>query len=142
MTVRNATEFVVLCENALGWVPDPNVSLHKARMVMAGRLKREIAKDPHKMTWANLELAVEMLRRKRQPIKSPLYVTYKVDEALQESNRPAPVRPLGELIDQAVAREQDSADERSAYWLGRLTRAAGKYRQEAYDEWAAERGAS
>lgn len=142
MTVKNAMQFVELCENTLGWVPDSSKPLLTARRIMAGRLKQAIAKDPGKLTWHNLELAVEMLRRRRQPITSPVYVIYKVDEALEMAHAPAPARPLGDLMEKALAVEMALDTDESRYWVGRLVRAQGDARREVYDEWHAERGQS
>jgi hypothetical protein len=138
MAVKNATEFVVLCENTLGYNPDPTKELWRARSIMAGRLNKAIKAKPLLYTWANLELAVELLRRQRQPVASPMYVLYKVEEALKAAAA-AQVRPLGELVDEAIAAERalPEPDER---WVQQLTRAVGKYRQDALDEWRAERG--
>lgn len=140
MPVKNATEFVILCENTLGYNPDETKDLWKARAIMAGRLKRAIAQKPTLYTWANLELAVEMLRRQRQPIQSPLFVLYKVEEALKAAPEATPPKPLAELVEQAVAAERSQPALTSASWVSQLTRAVGKYRQETYDEWRAERG--
>lgn len=138
MTVKNATEFVVLCENTLGYNPDPTKELWKARSIMAGRLNKAIKAKPHLYTWENLELAVELLRRQRQPVASPMFVLYKVEEALKAAAA-AQIRPLGELIDEAVAAER-SLPQPSQDWIDQLTRAVGKYRKDALDEWQAERG--
>lgn len=137
MTVRNATEFVVLCENTLGWVPDTTQPLWKARVVMAGRVNRAIKKDPARFTWHNLELAVALLRRERQPIKSPLYVFYHVDDAVAAALSQE-ARPLGERIDEAIAACQAEPSEQAQYWVGRLTRASGPARQDVYDQWHTE----
>lgn len=141
MTAHNATELVVLCENALGWVPDSSMPLWKARSIQAGRLKTAVAKDPRKLTWHNLELAVELLRRERQTISSPMFVIYKVDEALRLAQAPVS-RPIGELIDAAIGREMAAPTERGSYWVGRFSRAVGKARLEVHAEWFAERGAA
>ncbi len=139
MTVKNATEFVVHCENTLGWVPDETKELWKARSIQAGRLNKAVKKNPALYTWANLELAVELLRRRRQPIKSPMFVLYVVEEALRLA-REEQARPLGELVEEAIAAEYSKPELTSQDWIGQLTRAVGKYRQDAYDEWKAERG--
>ncbi len=139
MTVKNATEFVVLCENTLGWVPDETKELWKARSIQAGRLNKAIKKNPALYTWPNLELAVELLRRRRQPIKSPMFVLYVVEDALRLA-RQEQARPLADLVDEAIAFEHSQPALTSHSWIGQLTRAVGKYRQDAYDEWKAERG--
>jgi hypothetical protein len=139
MTVKNATEFVVHCENTLGWVPDETKELWKARSIQAGRLNKAIKTKPHLYTWANLELAVEYLRRKRQPIKSPMFVLYVVEDALRLASQES-ARPLADLIDEAIRLERAQPALTSDSWVGQLTRAVGTYRPDAYDEWKAERG--
>lgn len=139
MTVRTATEFVEMCENVLGWTPDSSKPLWKARQIMAGRVNKTRASNPTLYSWLNLELTVEWLRRKRQMIQSPLFVFYKVEEAVREANRPEPPRPLTDLIAAALADEMMNPTP-SDFWVGRLTRSAGLARQDVYDEWVAERG--
>ena len=140
MTITNATGLVVLCENRLGWVPDQTKELWKARAIQAGRLNKAIAKNPALYTWHNLELAVELLFRQRQPIQSPMFVLYQVEEAVKLAAKQAEPRPLGELIDEAIAVEQAQPSSQQHNWVGQLTRAVGSYRRDAYDEWLAERG--
>lgn len=137
MTVRNATELVVLIENTLGWTPPDHLPLWKSRSVEAGKINRQVEANPRLYTWHNLELAVEYLRRKRQPVKSPVGVIYAVEKALEDAAAPPVQRPLGELIDSALAWEHEHELPDSAKWIGWLTRASGNARQGVYDEWVA-----
>ena len=89
MTARTTMQLVKACENVLGWTPNPSMPLSTARTVAARRLGKEMAKDPEKFSLHNLELAIELCRRQRQPIKSPLYLIHKVDEAVAAANVPA-----------------------------------------------------
>ena len=137
--IRHATDFIIHCENTLGWVPDETKELWKARSIQAGRLNKAIAKKPSLYTWENLELAVEFLRRKRQPIKSPMFVLYVVEDALRAAQE-AQVRPLGEQIDEAIAAEYSQPELTSMTWVDQLSRSVGQYRQDTLTEWRAERG--
>lgn len=137
MTVRNATELVVLIENTLGWTPPDDVPLWKSRAREAGKINAAIKRNPKLHSLANLELAVEYLRRKRQPVKSPVGVIYAVEKALEDAAAPPVQRPLGELIDSALAWEHEHELPDSAKWIGWLTRASGNARQGVYDEWVA-----
>lgn len=140
MTVKNATELVVHIENTLGWTPDTDrMPLWKARAVEAGKLNAAIRKNPKLLTWVNLELAVEYLRRKRQPVKSPVGVTYFVEKALDKAHQEAS-RPLGELVDEALRAEYSRNDDLTNLWVTRLIRAEGNARAEVYAEWQQERG--
>lgn len=129
---------VQLCEQELGWVPDPAVALWRARMVAAGRLNQAIKKDPLRLTRRNLELAVALLRRERQPIASPMLLVHKVDEAVKAAAA-EPQQSVSQLMEAAVAQEMGMGDARASFWIGRLTRAAGSGRTQVYEQWRAER---
>lgn len=140
MTVKNATQLLLLIENQLGWVPqydDETKPLWKARAIHAGRINKKIKENPKLYTWANLELAVELIRRKREIIRGPLAVFFWVEEALELSNTPAVVRPLDVLITEAERIEHERADDESPTWLRRFSRALGNGRQGVYDDWVA-----
>lgn len=84
--IRTMTDLVKHIENTLGWCApwdDPRPPW-KIRAVEVGKLKRVVAKDPKLYTMDNLLLAVEYLRRKREPVKSPVGVVYAVERALKE----------------------------------------------------------
>ena len=137
--VKNAIEFVQLVENTLGWAPplDDTTPLFKRRAIEAGKVKSKIAKNPTLYTWHNLELAVEYLRRKRQGVKSPVGVLYKVEQAIAAANAPAPISSVGEDINRAIEVELSHGKEGSEDWVGRLIRADGPGRREVLDAWQA-----
>lgn len=133
-------QLVKACENVLGWTPPASMPLTTARTIAARRLGKEMAKDPERLTPRNLELAIELCRRQRQQIKSPLYLIYKVDEAVAAANVATAQSDIATLMEQAIAFEMDSdPSEEREYWLGRLVLARGRFRDEVYAEWAAAR---
>lgn len=142
MTVKNVAELVLLCENVLGWTPASGVPLVRARKALAQRLTNEMRKQPQKLTLRNLELTVELLRRERAPIRSPLFLIHRVDDAIAAANAVPPVTPIAERIEAALAIERAKAefDDRADHWVDRLIRVRGPYRAEVYAEWHAERG--
>lgn len=140
--IKNATEFVKMVENTLGWAPplESTKPLWQVRSIEAGKVNRKIATNPNLYTWHNLELAVEYLRRRRQPVKSPVGVLFKVEAALGEANAPAPISNLGDEINRAIEVELSHAREGHEEWVGRLIRADGSARRDVLDTWRAERG--
>lgn len=143
-TISKALGFIKHCEDVLGWLPNPNprVPRTQARRQCATRLVAAMKEDPERYTWHNLLLAVELVRREKTVIRSPLYLLHRVDDALKLANAPVAEVPLEEAIRAALMRESVTPDdERSRYWTVRFTRATGRYRREAYDAWLAERGA-
>lgn len=140
MTVTKTTDLVTLISNQLGWAPplDDNRPPWKVKATEASKLSRGIAKDPALYTFANLELAVEYMRRKHITPHSPLAVLTFVKPALKAANT-VEVRPLGELVDEAIAYEYEQQAPGWEKWASRLTNAFGAYRQEVYDAWRADR---
>jgi hypothetical protein len=136
MTVRNSVELVELISNQLGWAPPLGDTRpwHKVRTTEAAKLNRAIAKDPKSFTYDNLELAVEYMRGKKITPASTLAVCSFVKPALRESNQ-VEERPLGDLIDAAIARENELQRPEWTYWCRRLANAVGPYRQQVLDEW-------
>lgn len=138
--VRNATQLVMLCENQLGMVLNPDLPEWKARAVEAGRVNRMRAKT-HGVSWDDLALAVEYLRRRKQTIHTAAFLFYVVDKARAAAAVPEPALPLEERIRAAIAYEmQTMTDPVSDRWLTRLSRSRGSGRQDVYREWLAERG--
>lgn len=137
----NATGFLLAVEQTLGWPldPPPGGELWRARMVWAGKVNKAIKKDPELYTWDNLECSLEYCRTKRIAVKSPLYLFSLVEKALAEKERvetpKGRARPLGELIDQAIAHEMSTQAPGWTQWVGRLSRAAGPGRAEMHREW-------
>lgn len=134
MSARSALDIVLLCETHLGWAStDLKSPLWKVRRTEAGKLNRAMAKDP-KVTLARLELAIELCRRKRTYIKSPMVLVYMVDEVLTNSHT-THVHELAEQIEQAVHREYNSGQPDATDWISRLVRAQGPYRADVLAEW-------
>lgn len=141
MRARGTVDIVRKCENVLGWAANARMSAGRERALQVRRLNKAIAEQPQ-VTIESLELAIEYLRGKRQPIQSPIYLTYVVSEALAHANLARTDTPAAERIEQAIAKEQQTPHEpRAQYWVGRLTRASGAGREIALTEWRAERGA-
>lgn len=130
---RTATDVVILCENVLGWVPEDNVPLWKARANHAGRLKRAMAK--HGVTLDQLVLAVEYCRRRREPVKSPAALVFRVPSALDLANEPESTSDDTEAINEAIQWEYHNEDHFSLGWIFRLTRAVGAHRADVLKEW-------
>lgn len=136
MPARTALDIVLLCETHLGWAsPNLKTPLWKVRQVEAGKLKRAMAQD-EKVTLPRLELAVELCRRKRTYIKSPVALVYMIDEVLENSHTYV-VHELAEQIADAVATEYASGRGDATEWISRLVRAQGPYRADVLAEWRA-----
>lgn len=138
--VRSVMALVRMCETRLGWFPDGD-NLLKARRIEASKLKRAMATDPARLTLFNLQLALELCASRREEIRSPYMLIYRVDDALKLAN--AETTAVGEhyqLIDEAIAVEMGRTDQERDYWIGRLTRAAGPARIEVLQEWKDARG--
>ena len=133
MAARTATDIVVLCENVLGWLPDDNVPIWKARAVHAGRLKKAMVK--HNVTLAQLELAVQYCWKKREPIKTPAGLVFKVARALELANEPVAVVDIEVAVAEAIQWERDNEDHFTLGWIRRLTRAVGDYRNDVLKDW-------
>lgn len=145
MNVKNATEFIIKCENLLGWCPPDDKPLWKARAIEAGKLNKKIKTDPKLYTWHNLELALSMSVAEREPITSPVALCWRVERALRKAEETASYTDPEFECQRAVEWElgQESSDER-IYWVGRFTRVhGGTARRELLNEWkAAGRGSS
>lgn len=142
MAIKNAKEFVELVENQLGWAPPieevtERKPLWKHRIIMAGRVKKVIEKDPNLYTWHNLELAIEFCRRKRIEIKSPMGVLYKVKQAVDAS---ADTKVTDLEAERNAAIEWELAHQRPGHeeWVGRLVRADGSARRDVLELWRSE----
>lgn len=143
MTIKTAKQLLEHLSNELGWVPEESATRPHYMVINthAQHINAAIARKPKLHTWANLELAVAYLRAKRKTITSPLAVFAYIEPALKL----APVvvaRPLGDLIDGAIAQETSLQLPGWEEWRDRLARAFGEYRREVYAEWQAERGDS
>lgn len=143
MAIKNAKEFVELVENQLGWAPPmeevtERKPLWKHRIIMAGRVKKAIEKDPNLYTWHNLDLAIEYCRRKKIEVKSPMGVLYKVRQAVDMANV-VPSTDLEGAIEAAIEWESTEQRPGHAEWVGRLVRADGSARRDVLELWRRER---
>ena len=140
MTCRTATQLVVACENALGWTPADDKPLWKARAIEAGKINKQMVKNPKKVTLANLELALEYSARKRIGIRTPVGLVYRIDEALAAAAEPEIRGDISFAIEAAV--QQENATKRFGYeaWMTRLMQAQGPGRQTVLNEWKSARG--
>lgn len=136
-TFRTATEFVVAVENTLGWAAEetPAKPLWKVRQVEAGKINRKRKEDPELYSWENLEIALLWCRHNRVSVKAPIGVLYKVEKALAERPREERARPVGELIDAAIAHEMSTQQFGWQEWVTQLQRAQSTYREDALREW-------
>lgn len=130
--MRTATEFVTAVENTLGWEPPESQPRWKAVQVEAAKVNRKIATNPALFTWANLQLALELLRRERKEVKSPAAVLWHVERALAQ----AAVEEQTDDLDEQVQKAVTEAMEAGAYeWVERLVRSRGDGRSEALRAW-------
>lgn len=131
----NATQFVELVENRLGWDPAskyPKLPYWKAVRAEAGQVNKKVASDPDLYTYEHLALAVELLVRERKQ-STPLGVFAHVERALSKAPVVEEVRPLEDQIADAV----DEAVELGEFdWADRLVRASGQHRAKVLEEWA------
>lgn len=127
---RNATQFVHLVENRLGWAPRAGMSRWRAVSVEAGRVNSMVETDPTLYTWVNLALAVELLAKEKKP-RTPLGVFAHVQRALDlamdhEDDIEAEIR---EVMRFEVMRGDPQG------WAVRFARADGGYRRLLLREW-------
>lgn len=127
----NATEFCKLVENQLGWEPPQGVRGWELYRAEAAKVNRKIGTNPTLYTWENLRLAVALLRRERQS-RTPIGVFAHVDRALDLALDHSEA-DIEEEIRKVIAYEADRGDPNG--WVGRLTRATGKYRRVALEDW-------
>jgi hypothetical protein len=134
VTSKNWVEVVIATENNLGWLPKGNV--HRARAREASKLSKA-AESNVKVTPANLDLTIAMLRKRKQPVKTPYGLVFHIDEALEMAYIPPPVTDLAAAVRAALDAEHARGDVHSPEWIGRLVRAQGSGRQAALDAWKA-----
>jgi hypothetical protein len=137
VTVKNATELVILCENMLGWTPPDDKPLFKARSIEAGKLNKKIATNPKLYSLANLELALQMSFEEREPITSPVALCWRVERALKKA-APVEIKTDWEQETQRALEWEMAAPVTSEreYWVQRLTRVHGTdARKDLLNEW-------
>ena len=132
MVVQNATQYCRLVENVLGWSPPRrrNDKPWTGYAALAKRVNEKITTDPVLFTWANLELAVELLRREKLP-RNPLGVFAHVARAVKpavESESDVEVE-----IRKAIAYEVLRGD--PGNWEVRFARVHPSLRAQTLDEW-------
>lgn len=136
VTLKNYMDFVILCENQLGWLPDTDKHpLFKARAIEVAKLKRKIAERPKLYTWPNLVRTVKYCQNKKISVASPAAVCWKVESMLKEVGAQQVISDVGEKIQLAVAWEQQHNLEGMADWVSQLTRTTGDIRKAVLAEW-------
>lgn len=147
LPAKNATEIVILCENALGYTHKTHtakgvaIPLWKLRSQQARALKIKIAEKPFLYTWHNLELAVEYCKHKRLPLKSVAGLCWYVPDAVALAVTPEVKLAVSTSVEEAMQYELANPDlPDQALWLRRLVRAQGRERLEVLKEWEEVRG--
>ena len=128
-------EIVTACENFLGWQPDPDLPLWKARAIEIAKLRRAVNSSNQLQTIANLRLALDYSRRKRLPIETPSVLLHRIREALELAYIEPPMSDIARQIEKAIQWEQGRDDDQSLRWIYRLTRCMGIGRDEVLQEW-------
>ena len=131
--MTTAVEVVVACENTLGFVHTPGKPLYRARALEASKILKKLGTDP-KVTLDDLMLAVEYCRRRREPVKSPVALYWRVEDAKDMANEIVETSDLSASVEKAMSWEllQEPPNEE---WIGRLTRAHGDHRATVLSEW-------
>lgn len=139
--IRTATEFCLLVENVLGWVPvhGDGTPQWKVYAAEAGKVNRKIKSNPKLYTWANCLLAVEWLRRRKQTPTSPAAVLWSVERALKDAAAPVSATEIDQLLETALRVEMSERRPGWDEWVSRLTRATGVAREAVYLDWKATR---
>lgn len=137
--VRTSTDLVKHIENTLGWCQpwDDLRPAWKVRSIEAGKINRAIKRNPKLYTMENLLLAVEYLRIRKQPVKSPIGVIYTVEKAIKEMPKPEKVTDLAAARERALERVRDryplNHPERGR-WIRRLQNSKGQVFLDALEE--------
>lgn len=124
-------DFIRHVENTLGWAPAEDEPRWKATARESAKLVRKIKTKPHLYTWDNLMLTVELLRRERAVITSPVAVCTHVRRALDAQYQVVTSDIAGAI--HAAITEAFTAGEQT--WVERLARASGDARHEVLAEW-------
>jgi hypothetical protein len=80
-------------------------------------------------------LCVDYCWRHKMRIENAVWVLKHYDDARHEQAERAQSEGLPQLIEQALAYEHSLAAADSPDWIAKLSRAAGRYREEVLDEW-------
>jgi hypothetical protein len=145
MTPTTATGVCLLVENRLGFDPHKiarakGIPVWKVTGAEAGKLNKQIEKNPQLFTWENLELTIEWLYRRRQEVASPAAVCWFVQDALDDRLKPAAEDVSGDQVQDAIDVEMSRQLPGYEEWVGRLTRVVGTGRKEVHAAWLKERG--
>lgn len=143
---RTLTDVVKLCENELGWSwswddPRPSWKIRSAEVSkmksVIKKLERENRHLKGKFTVENLLLAIEHMKQEREYIKSPVYVLYHVERALERAAESDDLGDLDTAVQEALSEVAASRlpDDEKANWLRRLNRAQGPGRTDVVQEW-------
>jgi hypothetical protein len=140
MSFRTMTEVVEACENTLGWLP-PASNKPRWRLVAAevGKLVAAQRKQPDLVTFKNLEIALDYSRRKKMPVKSPVGLVYRIEEALEFVDT-REITPIQQQIDSALEWEAKHDLPDSSTWRSRLIRSSGTARDTTLADWREARG--
>lgn len=140
MSFRTMTEVVEACENTLGWLPPAsNKPRWRLIAVEVGKLVAAQRKQPDLVTFRNLEIALIYSQRKRLPVKSPVGLIYRIEEALTFVDT-STSSPIQEQVESALDWEATHALPDSPSWRSRLIRSSGPSRQVTLAEWREARG--
>lgn len=136
MALKNLTELIQLCENRLGWAVDYSMGVpaYKQRNLEIFKIK-QLMKRNSRITLDNLELAVEYSWQKRIPIKSPVGLCYRIDDALRWAYTPKVETDLEERRKQAIKDALASGRIDANEWIQRFQRAYGEGVEFLLKEW-------
>lgn len=132
LTQKDAKAFIQRLENTLGYLP-------RNRSQDVTLLLKAMEDKPTLYTWHNLDLAVEMLRRQRKTVHTSRAILLYVEQAVALANAPVVTTPIADLIEAAIAHEQEHRADGFEAWIGKLIRSKGDYRHEVYADWLAAR---
>lgn len=130
--MTTATDIVILCENTLGWVPNPAKPLWQARSIEAGKIKRKLRTST--VTLEDLALTVEYCWKKREPITSPMGLFHRVEAAREMANPVTVLTDISTAVQAAISWELGQV-EPDTEWLGRLVRCHGEGREVVLNGW-------
>jgi hypothetical protein len=125
-------DIIIDCENSLGWAR-PAGEEWKVRALQHHILRKAMIK--RHLTDRDLRLSLNLCKRRRQPITSPLELLTYVEEAREMGREDLPSSDLDTRIRAAIDWELGHADEHMQYWVNRMTRSTGPVRAMVLTEW-------
>ena len=127
-------DIITGCENQLGWSPPPGAPLYKSRA--AEHRKLSLAMSRHNYTTHDLKLALAYCKRRRQPVTSPLELTWYITKARElAAAEPSAPGALDVGVRTAIEWENANPDDISDAWITRLVRSFGPARARTLSEW-------